>query len=357
MQLIELEQGTPEWLVWRSQGIGGSDAPVIMGCSPYGTLQSLWEEKLGLKQRPPTNPGQQRGHDLEPLARAALEDHLGIALAPACGQHHSLEFMRASFDGLSFDGSVIAECKAPNAHDHAMALAGRLPPKYWPQCQHLCSVADSAERGYYVSFRPNEAVAILPFFRDDVYIARLEAAERRFWDAITTRTLPQDAALRSAAIAYRLLVEEIGALQAFEGALRAELIGHVPEGGKRIEAEGVLVSLRPSQGALELDKLTAAFGVSADVIAGCRKPGAIDDRKAIKAFGREAVDNVRRPGALDEARLALALKITLDELDAYRTPGEVSATIRIKDDAAPVEKDAIGGATETRAEDDEVNTF
>jgi putative phage-type endonuclease len=344
MQLIDLEQGTPEWLAWRSQGIGGSDAPVIMGCSPYGTVQSLWEEKLGLRQRPPTNPGQLRGHELEPHARAALEEHLGISLEPACGQHDTLDFLRASFDGLSFDGSIVAEAKAPNVLDHTTALAGKIPSKYWPQAMHLLSIADSAEKGYYVSYRPGEPAAILAFFRDADYIARLQAAEVRFWEAIVTRTLPQDVALRSAAIAYRLLLEEVSALQAFEGELRAELIRHVPAGGKRVEAEGVLVSLRPSDGALDLEKVVAAYGASKDVVEACRKLGAIDDRKAIKAFGKDAVDKVRRAGAVDEAKLAVALKTTLDELDKFRAPGEVTASIRIRDDAGPVGSDLMNAS-------------
>lgn len=42
---IELDQRTDEWLMWRSQGIGASDAPVIMGVSPWSDPVSLWMEK------------------------------------------------------------------------------------------------------------------------------------------------------------------------------------------------------------------------------------------------------------------------------------------------------------------------
>ncbi len=37
-----------EWLAKRQRGIGGSDAPVVMGVSPWKTRTELWAEKAGL---------------------------------------------------------------------------------------------------------------------------------------------------------------------------------------------------------------------------------------------------------------------------------------------------------------------
>src|SRR5690606_2655687 len=37
MVLVDLEQGSPEWLAWRAEGIGASDAATIMGENPYQT--------------------------------------------------------------------------------------------------------------------------------------------------------------------------------------------------------------------------------------------------------------------------------------------------------------------------------
>lgn len=38
-----------EWLKYRTNGIGGSDASAVMGMNPYKSNVDLWEEKLGLK--------------------------------------------------------------------------------------------------------------------------------------------------------------------------------------------------------------------------------------------------------------------------------------------------------------------
>ena len=39
-----------EWLQLRRNGIGGSDASVIMGKNPYRSILQLWEEKTGKLQ-------------------------------------------------------------------------------------------------------------------------------------------------------------------------------------------------------------------------------------------------------------------------------------------------------------------
>ena len=36
-----------EWLAWRRQGIGGSDAAAILGISPWRTARDLYDDKLG----------------------------------------------------------------------------------------------------------------------------------------------------------------------------------------------------------------------------------------------------------------------------------------------------------------------
>ena len=45
-----MEQKSEEWLDWRKKGIGSSDAPIIMGVSPWKTPFELWEEKTGTQR-------------------------------------------------------------------------------------------------------------------------------------------------------------------------------------------------------------------------------------------------------------------------------------------------------------------
>ena len=56
------------------------------------------------------------------------------------------EWMRASLDGLSFDGPTVLEIKCPmNVRDQAAAKQGSVPPQYYAQLQHQLEVSRAAE--------------------------------------------------------------------------------------------------------------------------------------------------------------------------------------------------------------------
>lgn len=48
--LVELEYDSPEWHEFRKTHIGGSDAAVLLGISPWKTVTELYDEKMGLIQ-------------------------------------------------------------------------------------------------------------------------------------------------------------------------------------------------------------------------------------------------------------------------------------------------------------------
>lgn len=68
-----MKQNTKEWLEWRSQGIGASDAPIIMGASPWKTPYKLWLEKTTGQSDFQGNEATERGHALEDSARQCAE--------------------------------------------------------------------------------------------------------------------------------------------------------------------------------------------------------------------------------------------------------------------------------------------
>jgi hypothetical protein len=58
--------------------------------------------------------------------------------------------MRASLDGLSFDGSTVHEIKCPmNVRDRTAAQQGSLPPQYYAQLQHELEVSRAAAARYW----------------------------------------------------------------------------------------------------------------------------------------------------------------------------------------------------------------
>lgn len=125
MKTHDLIQGTPEWLIYRSTHFNASDAPAMMGCSPYKTRTELLHE-LKTGTVPTVDAATQRrfdeGHRIEALARPLAEEIIGEALYPVVGSEGELS---ASFDGLTMDETIGFEHKTLN--DELRTVMSELP--------------------------------------------------------------------------------------------------------------------------------------------------------------------------------------------------------------------------------------
>lgn len=180
---------TEEWHEWRRRGIGSSDAPVVMGVSPWSTPYKLWETKLGLTKPNFSNYATQRGHELEPVARAQYELETGVAMPATLAVHESYPWLRASLDGWDALTKTVLEIKCPGKDDHATAVNGKVPDKYYPQLQHQLLVTGATKVDYY-SFDGNKGV-LVEVLPDLEYIDKLFNAELEFWKLIETKTPPK----------------------------------------------------------------------------------------------------------------------------------------------------------------------
>ena len=210
-RIERLQQNTAEWHRWRLQGLGSSDAPVIMGEAPFRTRRFLWSVKTGLAKETAGGAAARRGRALEGAAQSVYERQTGIQMEPLCLVHERLEWMRASLDGLSFDGSIALEIKCPwGMRDQPELREGRIPIHYYAQVQHQLEVSGARELHYW-SFNgaSGTLVRVQP---DREYIARLIDAEATFWQRVVAsdwsddgseRDLSTDSRWCSAAFRYR----------------------------------------------------------------------------------------------------------------------------------------------------------
>ena len=188
-----MEQGSNSWLEWRKAGLGASDAPVVMGVSPWSTPHKLWEQKTGRDKKDGGNWATRRGTDMEPRARAHLELTTGMDFPALLAQHEKFAFMRASLDGWNAEHKIVLEIKCPGAEDMQKARDGKVPEKYYPQIQHQLFVT-GAVKCYYYSYtetaegeREGILIEVLP---DLEYIKTLFAAMVAFWLCVTNDTEP-----------------------------------------------------------------------------------------------------------------------------------------------------------------------
>jgi putative phage-type endonuclease len=160
MSLIELIQGSEAWHEFRRSHIGSSDAPVVMGVSPYKTAAKLLEEKITGKSFQKEHAGMRRGKELEPEVLALVNNRFSLALEPAVFEHDEHKFMSASLDGYDPVSRAICEIKCPNGFDHAQAETSQVPAKYYPQLQHAMFVMGLSEI-IYASYYKGELVTLI----------------------------------------------------------------------------------------------------------------------------------------------------------------------------------------------------
>lgn len=197
MRVVTLDQGSPEWLLWRTKGLGASDAPIIMGVSPWNDPLTLLGQKVARwnHSERTTNKAKDfrmmRGILMEPEARQAYIEKTGNKVEPLCAIHPALDWMRASYDGATADQKLVVEIKCINADDHQTALGGCVPAKYWPQVQHQLAVAGPGVILHYFSYskssRFSEAdkapppVVVRPH---EPYQMELLHRETEFWNRV-----------------------------------------------------------------------------------------------------------------------------------------------------------------------------
>ena len=107
MQEHKIIQGTPEWHKFRARHFTASDAPAMMGESPYKTRDDLLREKATGVAVDVSEETQRRfddGHRFEALARPLAEKIIGEELYPVVGSNCKFA---ASFDGMTMLGDVI----------------------------------------------------------------------------------------------------------------------------------------------------------------------------------------------------------------------------------------------------------
>ena len=181
MKIVSIKQGSDEWLKFRRCHIGASDAPIIMGMSPWCSPVKLWEQKV-FETEQIENKFMQRGKELEPLALKAFEFENDICMFPMVAIHDKIDWMTSSFDGVTLEKDKILEIKCPGKKDHAIALEGKIPPKYYPQLQHQIEVS-GLEFSYYYSFDGKNGIC-LQVLRDQEFIGKMLEKEHEFWNCL-----------------------------------------------------------------------------------------------------------------------------------------------------------------------------
>lgn len=255
-------QGSPEWLEHRRRHIGASDAPIIMGDSPWMTPYELWLDKMGLSEPRAMTAAMQRGVDLEPHARAVFEGLMGKSVFPQVVYHKHHTGLMASLDGLSLDGEIAVEIKCPGDKTHAVALNGEIPSHYYAQLQHQLACTGLVKM-YYCSYSGDEKTAIVEVLRDDEYIDDMIDKEMAFYECVRTGVPPElcdrdyrerdDGSWVMDAVRLKSIDEELQFLEKEKAAIKSRLIQEAD--GRSCRGRGVTLTRTFPKGRINYSKI------------------------------------------------------------------------------------------------------
>ena len=182
-----------DWLEYRRQGIGGSDAAAVCGISRYKSPVELWMEKTGQLPHQEAGEAAYWGTQLEALVRSEFTKRTGVEVDHAKQLPQSTEypFMLANLDGRCEHpdyGTCGFEAKTASAYK-AGEWEDAIPDEYQLQIQHYMAV--TGYRGFYIAVLIGGNTFRWKFVeRDEELIAMLLELETEFWAHVRDGTPP-----------------------------------------------------------------------------------------------------------------------------------------------------------------------
>ena len=237
-----------EWLRYRKQGIGGSDAGAICGFNPYRTAMQIYYDKTSDEMEDIDNEAMRQGRELEDYVAKRFIEETGkkVRRANAMFYDEANPFMLADVDRMIVGENAGLECKTVSPYMAEHWKDDKVPLSYQMQCYHYMSVCN-ADRWYVAALIYGREFKVYTLERDEEIIANLIHLEEDFWNQyVQKRVLPEPdgSKLADSVIAeyYKNADSVIIPLQGFNDKLRrrqelAGLLDKLETEKKQIEQE------------------------------------------------------------------------------------------------------------------------
>lgn len=183
------------WLEARRSGIGGSDAPAILGVSKWSTPYRVWQEKRGELVETPENWSMIWGTQMEPRLRQFYSDATGRDVLMPETPHHIIRhpkypFMIATPDGGTADERLV-EIKTSKSKDGwGEPGTDAIPQAYAIQVQHYMCVTGFRVADVVLGIYGSEP-AIYHVEADDELHELIIDAEAEFWKHVESGEPPE----------------------------------------------------------------------------------------------------------------------------------------------------------------------
>lgn len=180
---------------FRRTGLGGSDAPPVLGFPMYGrTAFDVWNEKLGRTAPLIETQAMKLGKWMEdPVARLWAEETGGkVRRRNAAVRHPLLPFMYAHVDRMTGDGDIL-EVKIVNnfrAAEFGEPETDQIPAGIALQVHHQLACVPKAKRAHVAVLIGGSRFNRYLIERDPDTIGALEQIESEFWNEHVVPGIP-----------------------------------------------------------------------------------------------------------------------------------------------------------------------
>ena len=176
------------WLAERLTGIGGSDAPVVLGLSKFKSPYELWAEKSGVIEAPDLSDREwiEWGHRLERVIGEAYSEKSGrriVQCSPyVIERHPTIPWMFCTPDAKQRDedrGRGLLQIKTTNAYA-AKDWEEKPPLAYQVQLQHELHVTGQAW-GTLACLIGGQKLRWFDMEANAKFVESMLTAEKEFW--------------------------------------------------------------------------------------------------------------------------------------------------------------------------------
>lgn len=172
-----------EWLRYRKQGIGGSDAGAICGLNPYCSVMQVYYDKTTEDIDDIDNEAMRQGREMEEYIAKRFSEKTGkkVRRANAMFYDENNPFMLADVDRMVVGENAGLECKTASPFMSEYWSGDKIPLSYQMQCFHYMSVCN-ADAWYVAVLIYGREFKVYKLERDEEIIANLIQLEKNFWE-------------------------------------------------------------------------------------------------------------------------------------------------------------------------------
>ena len=172
-----------EWLDYRREGIGGSEAAIIVGLNRFGSPLQLWADKMGLRKELEETEVMRQGTDFEEYVARRWMEATGKKVRRRNYIFRNTDYPHSIAD---IDREIIGEnagleCKTTSVYNKSDFESGEIPPTYYVQCQHYMAVM-GYDQMYLAVLVLSKAFYHFCIERDNEEIAALMKKEGDWWE-------------------------------------------------------------------------------------------------------------------------------------------------------------------------------